>query len=68
VIHSLTANIGQFKHCKCLVYFFLGGANVFTLDSNEHYFLTMDHGSENDRRFYMSNKLITHKFVACIDG
>jgi hypothetical protein len=38
VIHSLTANIGQFKHCNGLVHFFLWGANVFTLDSNEHFF------------------------------
>jgi hypothetical protein len=38
VIHSLTANIEQFKHCNSLVHFFLLGANVFTLDSNEHYF------------------------------
>jgi hypothetical protein len=34
VIHSLAANIGQFKHCNSLVHFFLLGANVFTLDSN----------------------------------
>jgi hypothetical protein len=38
VIHSLTANIGQFKHCNSLVHFFLKGANIFTLDSNELYF------------------------------
>jgi hypothetical protein len=38
VIQSLTANIGQFKHCNSLVHFFLWGANIFTLDSNEHYF------------------------------
>jgi hypothetical protein len=38
VIHSRTANIGKFKHCNSLVHFFLWGANVFTLDSNEHYF------------------------------
>jgi hypothetical protein len=38
VIHSLTANIGQFKHCNSLVNFFLWRANVFTLDSNERYF------------------------------
>jgi hypothetical protein len=34
VIHSLTANIRQFKHCNSLVHFFLWRANVFTLDSN----------------------------------
>jgi hypothetical protein len=36
-IHSLTANI---NHCNKLVHFFLWGANVFTFDSNEHYFLS----------------------------
>jgi hypothetical protein len=38
VIHSLNANIWQFKHCKSLINLFLWGANVFTLNSNEHYF------------------------------
>jgi hypothetical protein len=38
VIHTLTANIGHFKKCNSLVHFFLLVANVFTLDSNEHYF------------------------------
>jgi hypothetical protein len=38
VIHSLTAHIGQFKHCNRLVHFFLWGANVFTLGSNKYYF------------------------------
>jgi hypothetical protein len=38
LIHSLPANIGQFKNCNSLVHFFLCGSNVFTLDSNEHYF------------------------------
>jgi hypothetical protein len=38
VIHSLTAHIGQFKHCNSLVHFFLWGANVFTLGSNKYYF------------------------------
>jgi hypothetical protein len=39
VIHSLTANIGQFGlHSNSLVHFFLWGANVFTLGSKEHYF------------------------------
>jgi hypothetical protein len=39
VIRSLTANIGQYGlHCNSLVHIFLRGANVFTLDSNEHYF------------------------------
>jgi hypothetical protein len=38
VIHSLTENIGQFKHCNSLDHLFLLGANVFTLDSNEHHF------------------------------
>jgi hypothetical protein len=36
VIHSLTANIGQFMHCNSLVHFFLWGAKFFTLDSKEH--------------------------------
>jgi hypothetical protein len=36
VIHSLTVNIGQFKHCNSLVNFFRLGANIFTLDSDEH--------------------------------
>jgi hypothetical protein len=38
VIHSLTANIGLFKYCNSLVHFYLRGANVLTLESNEHYF------------------------------
>jgi hypothetical protein len=36
--YSLTAKIGQFKHCNSLVHFFLWGTNVLALDSNEHYF------------------------------
>jgi hypothetical protein len=38
MIHNVTANIGEFGFCNCLVHLFLWGANVFTLDSNEHYF------------------------------
>jgi hypothetical protein len=39
VIHSLTANIGQFGfRCNSLVHFFLLWATVFALDSNENYF------------------------------
>jgi hypothetical protein len=38
MIRSVTANIGQFKHCNCLVHFFLCWVNFFMLDSNEHYF------------------------------
>jgi hypothetical protein len=37
-MHSLTEKIGQFKHYKSLVHLFLSGMNVFSLDSNEHYF------------------------------
>jgi hypothetical protein len=42
VIHTLTPNIGHYKHCNRLVHFFLWGANVFMLDSNEHYFRSRD--------------------------
>jgi hypothetical protein len=38
MIHSLTANIGQFGFCNRLVHFFISGAIIFTSDSNEHYF------------------------------
>jgi hypothetical protein len=38
MIHSLTANIGQFGICNSLVHFFILGENVFTLDSKENYF------------------------------
>jgi hypothetical protein len=48
VIDSLTANIGQFKHCNSLVHFFVWGANVFTLDSNEHYFRSRNHALPQD--------------------
>jgi hypothetical protein len=37
VIHNLTANIGQFKHCDRLFHLFRLEGNVFTLDCNEHY-------------------------------
>jgi hypothetical protein len=48
VIHSVTSNIGQFKHCNSLVHFFLRGANVFKLDSNEHYFRSRNHALPQD--------------------
>jgi hypothetical protein len=48
VIHSLTANIGQFKYCNSLVHFFLWGANVFTLDSIEHYFRSRNRAVPQD--------------------
>jgi hypothetical protein len=48
VSHSLTANIGQFKQCNSLVLFFLWGANVFTLDSNEHYFRSRNRALPQD--------------------
>jgi hypothetical protein len=48
VIHSLTANIGQFKLCNSLVNFFLWPANVFTLDSNEHYFRSRNRALPQD--------------------
>jgi hypothetical protein len=48
VIHSLTANIGQFKHCNSPVNVFLSGANVFTLDTNEHFFLSRNRALRQD--------------------
>jgi hypothetical protein len=48
VNYSLTANIGQFKHCNSLVNFFPCGANVFTLDSNEHYFRSRNRALPKD--------------------
>jgi hypothetical protein len=48
VIHSLTANIGQLKHCNNLVHFFLLGANVFTLDSKEYYFRSRNRALPQD--------------------
>jgi hypothetical protein len=51
MIHSLTENIGQIKHCNSLVHLFLWGANVFTLDSNEHYFRSRNLTLPQDSRF-----------------
>jgi hypothetical protein len=48
VIHSLTANIG---HCNILVHFSLSGANVFTLDSNKHYFRSRNRALPQDSHF-----------------
>jgi hypothetical protein len=48
VINSITAYIRQFKHCNSLVHFFLSGTNVFTLDSNEHYFRSQNCALQQD--------------------
>jgi hypothetical protein len=45
---NLTGNIGQFKHRNSLVHFFLRGAKVLTLDSNEHYFRSYNRALPQD--------------------
>jgi hypothetical protein len=48
-MYNLTANIGHLGlHCNSLVHSFLLRANVFTFDSNEHYFRSRNRALPQD--------------------
>jgi hypothetical protein len=65
VIHSLTENIGKFKNCNSLVYLFLLGVNVFTLDSNERYFRSRNLALPQDSRSLRGLTVICGQSSAC---